>query len=235
VIRIKDLVKTYHIGGSVIRALDGVSLKIKRGEMLAIVGASGSGKSTLMHLIGCLDRPDSGSYFLEDEDVSDLSKDRLAEIRNRRIGFVFQTFNLLPRTPAIENVSMPLLYAGESEPRGRAEGALSAVGLADRMGHEPNQLSGGERQRVSVARAIVTDPAVILADEPTGNLDSKTGDEIISLFEALNAEGRTIIVVTHDPEVAQRCGRRVHMRDGRIVESSSPREPGDEPDESRER
>jgi len=235
VIRIKDLIKIYHIGGSVIRALDGVSLKIKRGEMLAIVGASGSGKSTLMHLIGCLDRPDSGSYFLEDEDVSDLSKDRLAEIRNRRIGFVFQTFNLLPRTPAIENVSMPLLYAGESEPRGRAEEALSAVGLADRMGHEPNQLSGGERQRVSVARAIVTDPAVILADEPTGNLDSKTGDEIISLFEALNAEGRTIIVVTHDPEVAQRCGRRVHMRDGRIVESSSPREPGDEPDESRER
>jgi putative ABC transport system ATP-binding protein len=218
IIEALSLVKTYRLGGATVRALDGLDLQVEEGEMLAITGPSGSGKSTLMHVIGCLDRPESGTYRLAGEDVSKLSEDRLAEIRNRRIGFVFQTFNLLPRMSALENVELPLLYDGLSGARDRAAEALAAVGLADRTHHEPNQLSGGQRQRVAIARALITDPAILLADEPTGNLDSKSGDEILALFGALNAAGRTIIIVTHEPDVARHCRRQVHLRDGRVVD-----------------
>lgn len=219
-IEARGLVKTYRMGESTIRALDGVDLSIAEGELLAVTGPSGSGKSTLMNILGCLDRPDAGSYRLAGEDVSHLSDDRLAEIRNRRIGFVFQTFNLLSRMTALENVGLPLMYAGRSDFRERAEEALASVGLAGRANHEPNQLSGGERQRVAIARAIVTNPAVILADEPTGNLDSRTGAEIMELFERLNAQGRTIVIVTHDSSVARHCRRELKMRDGRIVDGT---------------
>jgi putative ABC transport system ATP-binding protein len=213
-----DLVKTYNLGGQIVRALDGVSIRIEDGELLAITGASGSGKSTLMNILGCLDRPDSGRYTLGGDDVSLLSSDRLAEIRNKHIGFVFQSFNLLPRMSARENVELPLLYQGNHEARQRAEEALITVGLGDRMHHEPNQLSGGQRQRVAVARAIVTNPSMILADEPTGNLDSKTGVEILALFRRLNEQGRTIVIVTHDPDVASHSRREIAMRDGVIRE-----------------
>ncbi len=216
IIEIEDLCKTYQLGDTAVRALDGVDLTVSEGEMAAVMGPSGSGKSTLMHIVGCLDTPDKGIYRLKGEDVSVLSKDRLADIRNRRIGFVFQTFNLLPRLTALENVELPLLYAGKRNTRDIAVNALATVGLTDRMKHEPNQLSGGQRQRVAVARAIVTDPAILLADEPTGNLDTKTGDEILSLFLDLNAGGRTVIIVTHDEEVAERCKRIIRIRDGRI-------------------
>ena len=215
IIQTRCLRKTYQLGASEVRALDGVDITIAESEMVAITGPSGSGKSTLMHIIGCLDRPDSGEYWLAGEDVARLSKDRLAAIRNRRIGFVFPSFNLLPRLSALENVEMPLLYAGRHDARARAAEALATVGLSDRMGHEPNQLSGGQRQRVAIARAIVTSPAILLADEPTGNLDSRTGEEILALFKNLNAQGRTIILVTHDAHVAGHCGRQIHMRDGR--------------------
>jgi putative ABC transport system ATP-binding protein len=218
-IRATGLVKTYRLGGSTIRALDGVDFDIQDGEMVAIMGPSGSGKTTLMNIVGCLDRPDAGTYVLADEDVSHLSRNRLAEIRNRRIGFVFQTFNLLPRMSALENVELPLLYAGRHEAKHRAQAALTTVGLADRQRHEPSQLSGGQRQRVAIARAIVNDPAIVLADEPTGNLDSKTGEEIMALFRSLNHEGRTILIVTHDADVAAHCQRRILMRDGRIVDA----------------
>jgi len=217
-IHARSLAKVYELGGSVIRALDNVDLDVESGEMLAIMGPSGSGKSTLMNVLGCLDRPDSGYYSLAGEDISGLDEDRLAEIRNRRIGFVFQVFNLLPRMSALENVALPLLYADSEDGGERAERALSTVGLADRMTHEPNQLSGGQRQRVAVARALVMDPAIILADEPTGNLDSRTGEDILALFTELNEQGRTIIIVTHDAEVAGHCRREIHMRDGRIVD-----------------
>ena len=211
------LVKNYVMGDQTIRALDDVSLAIGDGEMVAVTGPSGSGKTTLMHILGCLDRPDAGSYMLGGEDVVTLNGDRLAEIRNRRIGFVFQTFNLLPRMSALENVELPLLYAGKTEAKERAMAALQMVGLADRAAHEPNQLSGGQRQRVAIARALVTDPIIILADEPTGNLDTKTGVEIMALFAQLNGQGRTLIVVTHEADIAAYCKRRVNMRDGRIV------------------
>jgi len=214
----EHLVKTYNLGGNVVKALDDVSFEIKDGAMMAITGASGSGKSTLMNILGCLDRPDSGTYVLANEDVSGLSNDQLAEIRNRRIGFVFQTFNLLPRISALENVELPLLYGAHKDSRERAEEALKTVGLGDRMHHEPNQLSGGQRQRVAVARALVGNPDIILADEPTGNLDSKTGVEILGLFKELNEKhGRTIVIVTHDPSVAEHCPFEIHMRDGQIV------------------
>jgi putative ABC transport system ATP-binding protein len=219
VIRTENLIKLYNLGGVEVRALDGVSLTVHEGEMIAVTGASGSGKSTLMNILGCLDRPDSGSYWLGDEDVAQLPKKRLAQIRNRRIGFVFQTFNLLPRMTAFENVELPLLYAGNTKQvRDLAMDALRLVGLENRTHHEPNQLSGGQRQRVAIARAIVMNPNIILADEPTGNLDSRTGNEIMELFEELHSQGRTIIIVTHEPAVAQRCGRQVHMVDGQIVD-----------------
>jgi putative ABC transport system ATP-binding protein len=217
-IQAQALVKQYELGGTTVRALDGVDFDVAEGEMLAITGPSGSGKSTLMHIIGCLDRPDSGRYILAGDDTSSLSKNRLAEIRNKRIGFVFQTFNLLPRLSALENVELPLLYMGLRGAKDRAAEGLKAVGLGDRMKHVPNQLSGGQRQRVAVARALITDPAILLADEPTGNLDSRTGEEILALFESLNAAGRTIIVVTHESEIAGRCRRQIHIRDGKIVD-----------------
>jgi len=215
-----DLVKEYTVGESTIHALDRVSLTIDQGEMAAIVGASGSGKSTLMHILGCLDRPDSGTYRLNEENIHELSSDRLAEIRGARVGFVFQMFNLLPRMSALENVELPLQYRTERKARKRAEKALETVGLADRKHHEPNQLSGGQRQRVAIARAIVSEPDIILADEPTGNLDSRSTEEIMDLFKDLHAQGRTIIMVTHEKNIADQCGRRIFMKDGRITESS---------------
>ena len=217
IIQARSLVKTYQLGQSRVLALDGIDLEIEEGEIVAISGSSGSGKSTLMHILGCLDRPDSGTYILANEDVSELCPNRLAEIRNGNIGFVFQSFNLLPRLNALENVELPLLYAGISEAKDRALEALRIVGLENRIHHEPAQLSGGERQRVAVARAIVTDPAIILADEPTGNLDTKNGKEIMMIFEQLNGQGRTIIIVTHEPTVANYCRRQIHIRDGRII------------------
>ena len=218
IIAAERLFKRYELGGETVTALDGVDLTVGAGEMVSITGPSGSGKSTLMHIIGCLDRPDEGIYRLAGEDVSRMSRDRLAEVRNRRIGFIFQTFNLLPRMSSLENVELPLLYGGQDDSRAKAAAALERVGLADRMRHEPNQLSGGQRQRVAIARALVMDPALLLADEPTGNLDSRTGQEILGLFRLLHREGHTIMIVTHDPSVASCCGRQVRLRDGRIVE-----------------
>jgi len=218
VICAKDLMKTYELGGQTVRALDHVDLDVHAGDMLAITGSSGSGKSTLMNILGCLDRPDAGEYLIDGENVATLSNDRLAEIRNRYIGFVFQNFNLLPRMSAVENVALPLLYAGRKDANERAEEALKTVGLGDRMHHEPNQLSGGQRQRVAIARGIVGKPAILLADEPTGNLDSRTGKEILELFGELNKQGRTIVMVTHDREIAQFCPKEVNMKDGRISE-----------------
>ena len=217
IIQAQSLVKKYRLGGSQVLALNGIDFQVEKGEIIAIIGSSGSGKSTLMHILGCLDRPDSGIYILAGEDVSGLPSNRLAEIRNRHIGFVFQNFNLLPRLNALENVELPLLYAGAAEAKDRAREALEIVGLEDRTHHEPAQLSGGELQRVAVARAIVTDPAIILADEPTGNLDTKTGEEIMVIFEQLNGRGRTIIIVTHESTVANHCRRQIHIRDGRII------------------
>lgn len=217
IIQAQSLVKKYRLGESQVLALNGIDFQVEKGEIVAIIGSSGSGKSTLMHILGCLDRPDSGIYILAGEDISELPSNRLAEIRNRHIGFVFQNFNLLPRLNALENVELPLLYAGAAEAKDRAREALEIVGLEDRTHHEPAQLSGGELQRVAVARAIVTDPAIILADEPTGNLDTKTGEEIMVIFEQLNGRGRTIIIVTHDSTVANHCRRQIHIRDGRII------------------
>jgi putative ABC transport system ATP-binding protein len=217
VIEMDSVVKVYVMGEHEVRALDGVTFGIEEGDMVAISGPSGSGKSTLMHILGCLDRPDGGTYVLDGQDVSRMSKDQLADVRNRKIGFVFQTFNLLPRLSSLENVELPLLYAGLHDAKDKAAEALKEVGLADRVHHAPNQLSGGQRQRVAVARAIVTNPAMILADEPTGNLDTKTGLEIMSLFCSLHEQGRTIIVVTHEADIAKQCRRAIHIRDGRIA------------------
>jgi len=218
IIAAEKLFKRYELGGETVTALDGVDLTVGEGELVSITGPSGSGKSTLMHIIGCLDRPDEGVYRLAGEDVSRMSRDRLAEVRNRRIGFIFQTFNLLPRMSSLENVELPLLYGEQSDSRGKAAAALTRVGLGDRMSHEPNQLSGGQRQRVAIARALVMNPSLLLADEPTGNLDSRTGLEILALFRTLHEEGHTIMIVTHDPKIAAFCGRQVRLSDGRIVE-----------------
>jgi putative ABC transport system ATP-binding protein len=221
IIEAESLTRTYRLGGTDVRALDGVTFSIEEGEKASITGPSGSGKSTLMHILGCLDRPDRGRYILAGEDVSSLPANRLAGIRNRHIGFVFQTFNLLPRLSAVENVELPLLYAGNRGAKDRAAKALDIVGLTGRAHHRPNQLSGGERQRVAIARAIVADPAIILADEPTGNLDTKTGEEIMALFDQLHEDGRTIVIVTHDPEIAAHCPHRIHIRDGTLREEKA--------------
>ncbi len=211
------------MGGGEVRALDGVDLEISAGEYLAIMGPSGSGKSTLMNILGCLDTPSAGSYELAGTAVHALDDDQLAAIRNREIGFVFQTFNLLPRADAVANVSLPLLYAGidRSERRRRAREALARVGLEDRLGHRPNELSGGQCQRLAIARALVTGPSIVLADEPTGNLDSKTSEEIIGLFDQLSRAGTTLILVTHEDDVAAHARRRIRLRDGRIVSDES--------------
>lgn len=217
-----DLVKTYRMGGETVRALDGVSVRIERGEYVAIMGPSGSGKSTLMNVLGGLDRPSSGRYILDGEEVSQLSPDRLARFRNQHIGFVFQSFNLLPRLDALGNVALPMTYAGASPDRRRARATelLEIVGLGERLGHRPTQLSGGQQQRVAIARALANEPSLLLADEPTGALDERTGEEVMDLFERLNSQGITIVIVTHDAEVAARAKRVVRMRDGRIVEDA---------------
>jgi putative ABC transport system ATP-binding protein len=216
---VEDLHRHYQVGGEEVRALDGVSFTIDRGEYVAIVGQSGSGKSTLMNLVGCLDTPTAGSYRLAGADVEGLADDALADLRNEEIGFVFQTFQLLPRASALANVELPLVYRGlpRRERRARAEEALRAVGLGNRMHHRPNELSGGQRQRVAIARALVGDPSLLLADEPTGNLDSATGEEIVRLFEELHGRGHTILLVTHEPRLAARCPRAIRLSDGRVI------------------
>ena len=220
VIEIRDLVKVYHLGEVDVRALDGVSISVDEGDFIAIMGPSGSGKSTLMNIIGCLDRPTSGTYVLDGEDVSELSRDRRAVIRNAKIGFVFQSFNLLARTSATENVELPLLYGdlglSRKERHAAAREALHRVGLQGREGNYPSQLSGGQQQRVAIARALVTNPAILLADEPTGNLDSKTSVEIMGIFQDLNDSGKTIVLITHESDIASHAKRIVHVRDGLI-------------------
>ena len=219
VVQLRGVTKTYRMGkDNVVNALQGVDLDIHEGEFVAIMGPSGSGKSTLMNVVGCLDVSDTGEYILAGENVSKLSDDQLAAIRNKHVGFVFQTFNLLPRLNAIENVELPLIYGGDRKGRReRAIGALEAVGLGDRVHHRPAELSGGQQQRVAIARALLNDPAMILADEPTGNLDSRSSAEILAIFQRLNDEGETVIMVTHEPDVAEHCKRIVRMRDGIVA------------------
>ena len=218
IIQIKSLVRNFALGNQIVKVLKSIDLSVNKNEYLALMGPSGSGKSTLMNLIGCLDTPTSGSYILNNNDVSSLSDNDLAEIRNKEIGFVFQTFNLLPRSTALENVALPLIYAGISKTKReeRAKEVLTQVGLADRMDHRPNQLSGGQRQRVAVARALVNNPAIILADEPTGNLDSKTSEEIMALLDNIHKNGNTIILVTHEEDIAKHAERMVRLVDGKI-------------------
>jgi putative ABC transport system ATP-binding protein len=226
IIRIRDLTREYRMGAELILALRGVTLEIHRNEYVAIMGPSGSGKSTMMNVLGCLDTPSAGEYWLNGEEVSRLSDDALARVRNREIGFVFQTFNLLPRATALHNVELPLVYAGvrARERRDRAAAALERVGLGQRMGHRPNELSGGQRQRVAIARALVNQPSILLADEPTGNLDSVTSEEIMEVFAALHAAGQTVIMVTHEPHIAARAERRIVLRDGQVESDQVSRE-----------
>ncbi len=218
IIRLRDLTREYRMGSEIILALRGVSLEIHRNEYVAIMGPSGSGKSTMMNMLGCLDTPTDGEYWLNGEEVSGLSDDALARVRNREIGFVFQTFNLLPRATALHNVELPLVYAGVRgrERRDRAAKALERVGLSNRMDHKPNELSGGQRQRVAIARALVNEPSILLADEPTGNLDSVTSQEIMEVFASLHAAGQTVIMVTHEPDIAAHAARVVVLRDGKV-------------------
>lgn len=221
-IQLADITKVYQMGEMEVAALAGVSINIKQGEFTAIMGPSGSGKSTLMNILGCLDRPTSGSYVLDGYEVAMQSDDDLAETRNKKIGFVFQSFNLLPRISALQNVALPLVYAGIDKKLRieRATKALEAVGLGNRLDHQPNELSGGQRQRVAIARALVNEPTIIMADEPTGNLDSKSGVEVMDIFQALNDAGRTIILVTHEPDIAEHARRVIHVRDGLIVQDT---------------
>jgi len=219
IIEIKQLRKDYHVGEVVVHALRGVDLQISEGEFVAIMGMSGSGKSTMLNILGCLDQPTGGDYLLDGTNVNSMNRDELARLRNRKLGFVFQAYNLLPRTTALENVELPLFYNPKMRSKERLEravDALEAVGLKDRMGHMPNQLSGGQQQRVAIARSLVTDPVLILADEPTGNLDTRTSVEIMELFQSLNGKGRTIVFVTHEPDIARYATRNVMFRDGRI-------------------
>ena len=219
-IEIRDVTKTYEMGAeTIVHALDGVSLSIAEGDYVAIMGPSGSGKSTLMNLIGCLDTPSTGSYVLKGREIATMNDDELAQIRNKEIGFIFQTFNLLPRADAVQNVELPLVYSGlpRRERKARAEKALDAVGLGTRKHHRPNEMSGGQRQRVAIARALVNEPSILLADEPTGNLDSKTGEEILALMDDLHRGGNTIILVTHEDDLAQHAARVVRLKDGKII------------------
>ena len=218
IIRIRDLTRQYDMGGETIHALRGVSLEIRRNEYVAIMGPSGSGKSTMMNMLGCLDTPSGGEYWLNGQEVSRLTDDALARVRNKEIGFVFQTFNLLPRASALHNVELPLVYSGTSakDRRDRAVAALTRVGLANRMDHRPNELSGGQRQRVAIARALVNEPSILLADEPTGNLDSKTSEEIMRVFAELHGQGQTVVMVTHEADIAAHAERVVVLRDGRV-------------------
>ena len=222
IIVLKDITKTYHMGDTSVHALNHVSLQIDTGEFVAIIGSSGSGKSTLMNIVGCLDRPSSGSYQLEGKEVATLDESALAAVRNAKLGFVFQNFNLLPRMSALQNVALPLVYANfsRSQRLERAAYHLEQVGLADRMQHRPNELSGGQRQRVAIARALVNDPPILIADEPTGNLDTKSSFEIMEIFTALHRQGRTLIMVTHEPDIAAYALRTIQMRDGQIVQDS---------------
>lgn len=219
VVRITEVKKIYHLGKVEVHALRGINLKIERGEFISIMGPSGGGKSTLMHILGCLDRPTSGDIKLDEIDVDELDDNQLAEIRNKKVGFVFQTFNLLPKLNAVENVELPLIYAAvaSEERRKRAMGLLEMVGLKERSFHRPTELSGGQSQRVAIARALANDPSILLADEPTGNLDSKTGEEIIHLFTELNNRGITMVIVTHDPDIAGHSKRIVHLKDGLVT------------------
>jgi len=222
-IDIRDITKVYEMGEERVHALSGVTLGVQKGEYVAIMGPSGSGKSTLMNLIGCLDTPTAGSYVLNGREVATMTDDELAAIRNQEIGFVFQTFNLLPRTTALQQVELPLVYSGlpRKERRDRAVKALEAVNLADRMSHQPNELSGGQRQRVAIARALINNPSILLADEPTGNLDSQTGVEIMALFDQLNSRGNTIVLVTHEEDIAAHARRIVRLRDGKVIHDAA--------------
>jgi len=223
-IRMEGIQKTYRMGDVQVPALRGISLHVGKGEFVAIMGPSGCGKSTLMNLMGCLDTPDAGSYQLDGQEVAGLDDDALSAIRNRKIGFVFQTFNLLPRATALENIELPLIYRDEGGIRAKAAAALTSVGLADRAHHKPTELSGGQQQRVAIARALVTDPAILMADEPTGNLDTKASEEIMALFQELHRQGRSVVLVTHEPDIARHAERVIHLKDGQIVWEARPEE-----------